>query len=141
MKILLIITLIIILLILILINKNEYLQQDVQVRKKVKPAEIDIITETNTEIIEQNEYSSLIPSNKIKQGSDQFNDTVFNDVKMFIGDRTLGGELGLEKCIKGCDGMCVEYGLTGDAFCFPKKEPNEMKFTQTINTELENKFP
>jgi len=44
---------------------------------------------------------------------------LFKDVSLYIGDKTLEGELGLEKCINSCKGMCVEYGVTGDAFCFP----------------------
>jgi hypothetical protein len=137
MKILLIIILIIILFILI-IGHKENLKADVEERKKKN------ITENteNTDIKDNDkktEYSSLIPNN-IKQGdSDKFNDSVFNDVKMYMGERTLEGELGLEKCIKGCDGMCVEYGITGDAFCFPKRIENESeKFTKFVNPELLN---
>ncbi len=74
---------------------------------------------------EKKSQSSILPKTGIRQGSDPLDSNLFNDVVMYIGDRTLDGEIGLEKCIKGCDGMCVEYGLTGDAFCFPKKLPME----------------
>jgi len=78
-------------------------------------------------------------SDGIIEGSDPLQGQLFDDVIMYIGDRTLQGELGLEKCIKKCDGMCVEYGMTGDAFCFPKNS-DQKKFTETIQSELKNKI-
>jgi hypothetical protein len=73
----------------------------------------------------------------IIQGSEPLEGKLFDDVIMIKGAKTLEGELGLEKCIKNCDGMCVEYGMTGDAFCFPKKT-YEQKFTETIQSEITN---
>lgn len=29
---------------------------------------------------------------------------------------------GICKCMRECDGNCLEYGYTGDALCFPKKQ-------------------
>ena len=78
-------------------------------------------------------------SNGIIQGSDILQGQLFDDVIMYIGDKTLQGELGLEKCIKKCDGMCVEYGMTGDAFCFPKNN-DQKKFTETIQSEIKNEL-
>jgi hypothetical protein len=85
---------------------------------------------------DKNKKSKTI-STGIIQGSDPLQGQLFDDVIMYIGDKTLEGELGLEKCIKKCDGMCVEYGMTGDAFCFPKSN-DEKKFTKTIQSELKN---
>lgn len=123
MKILLIIILILILFILILSIKNrenrENLKADVEERK-MKNITYDTNNTDNTDNTDEKiEYSSL--PNNIKQGdSDKFNDSVFKDVKMYMNERTLEGELGLEKCIKECEGMCVEYGITGNTFCFSK---------------------
>jgi len=58
-------------------------------------------------------------NNGIIEGSDPLQGQLFDNVIMYSGDKTLEGELGLEKCINKCNGMCVEYGITGDAFCFP----------------------
>lgn len=87
---------------------------------------------------DKNKKSKTI-SDGIIEGSDPLQGQLFDDVIMYIGDRTLQGELGLEKCIKKCDGMCVEYGMTGDAFCFPKNS-DQKKFTETIQSELKNKI-
>ena len=64
--------------------------------------------------------SSSLERIKVKQGTDVLEGTAFDDVILIKGEHTIDGELGLEKCIKNCPGMCVEYGMTGDAFCFPK---------------------
>jgi hypothetical protein len=118
MKIILIILLILLILIFILlINKKEN------------------YTDNNKN---KNKKSKTI-SDSIIKGSDPLEGQLFDDVIMYNGDKTLQGELGLEKCIKKCDGMCVEYGMTGDAFCFPKNS-DEKKFTKTIQSELKTKL-
>lgn len=33
--------------------------------------------------------------------------------------------LGIDRCVVKCGGNCVEYGLTGNAFCFPKPSHEE----------------
>lgn len=78
-------------------------------------------------------------NNGIIEGSDPLQGQLFDNVIMYSGDKTLEGELGLEKCINKCDGMCVEYGITGDAFCFPKNN-DQKKFTETIQSEIEYKI-
>ena len=47
------------------------------------------------------------------------NDPLFKDVVYYENDNN--GRLGLDMCIESCDGNCVEYGQTGNAYCFPKK--------------------
>jgi len=78
-------------------------------------------------------------NNGIIEGSDPLQGQLFDNVIMYSGDKTLEGELGLEKCINKCNGMCVEYGITGDAFCFPKNN-DQKKFTETIQSEIEYKI-
>ena len=55
-----------------------------------------------------------------------------------MGDGTLEGEIGLEKCLKQCkNGNCVEYGVTGDAYCFPNDyESVKKKFLDTIKDKM-----
>jgi hypothetical protein len=116
MKIILIIILIIVIIFLFKKNENYTIIQN---EKKTK--------------------SAILPRTGIRQGSDPLESNLFNDVIMYIGDRTLDGELGLEKCIKVCDGMCVEYGMTGDAFCFPSNyEETKQKYIETLQSELKN---
>lgn len=57
--------------------------------------------------------------NEVRSGTDIMEDLLFKDVIMYQNDYTMEGELGLEKCIKDCKGRCVEYGVTGNTFCFP----------------------
>ena len=98
------IILIIILLIIILLlsNKNEHY--------KVIKADVD--TKNNR---------SKLPKKGVRQGSDALDGMLFEDVNLYESEPVVDGEYGLEKCIKNCKGMCVEFGITGDAYCFPKK--------------------
>lgn len=51
-------------------------------------------------------------------------DPLFRDVKTFNNDENPygpGQRNGLEKCLDECPGRCVEFGVTGLAFCFPKE--------------------
>lgn len=38
------------------------------------------------------------------------------------------GRIGLDKCIENCNGYCVEFGMTGDAHCFPVRPYEEKDF-------------
>ena len=58
-------------------------------------------------IISHNNYSLL-------------NDPLFKDV-IYYENNIQTGRLGLDMCIESCNGNCVEYGQTGNAYCFPKK--------------------
>lgn len=51
----------------------------------------------------------------------------FSDVLMYHGSIDKDGNIidsGIERCIKNCDGRCIEYGLTTTAVCFPTKIPD-----------------
>jgi hypothetical protein len=48
------------------------------------------------------------------------NDPLFKDV-IYYENNVQTGRLGLDMCIEECNGNCVEYGQTGNAYCFPKK--------------------
>ena len=47
------------------------------------------------------------------------NQTLFSDVKFFIGDPNKPEETGWNTCKCNCDGRCVEFGQTGNFYCFP----------------------
>ena len=99
-------------------------------------------------VIKTDKISLDIPKTYINPTKMITDDTLFNDTKLIRGDQTLTGELGLEKCIKKCDGMCVEYGVTGDAFCFPKSDSSikndvnidKAKYTVTVPEKYSFKF-
>ena len=81
--------------------------------------------------------SSSLPQKGIRQGSDALDGLLFEDVNMYESEHTVDGELGLEKCIKKCKGMCVEFGMTGDAYCFPQDYADISKqYTKSIQSEL-----
>lgn len=55
---------------------------------------------------------------------DIMEDPLFKDVKTYNNDDNpymLGQKNGLEKCLDECKGRCVEFGVTGIAFCFPRE--------------------
>lgn len=56
----------------------------------------------------------------IKSGSVSFDDKLFNDVTMYKSDMKDLQKAGIYECLEKCKGTCVEYGVTGNAFCFPK---------------------
>lgn len=87
---------------------------------------------------QQFRVNSEIESIKIREGSDTFDDPLFSDVIFYMGDGTLDGEIGIEKCIKKCkNGNCVEYGITGDAYCFPSDyESVNKKYLETIKDKM-----
>lgn len=87
---------------------------------------------------QQFRVNSEIEQIKITEGTDTFDDALFSDVVFYMGDGTLEGEIGLEKCLKECkNGNCVEYGVTGDAYCFPNNyESVKNKFLETIKDKM-----
>jgi len=111
-----IIIILLILIIIFLVNTNEY-YENIENKKKTQ--------------------SSVLPKIGVRQGSDGLEGQLFEDVLMHHSDPLLDGELGVEKCIKSCKGMCVEYGMTSDAYCFPSDYAEiKDKYTKTIQTEL-----
>lgn len=56
---------------------------------------------------------------------DILQDANFKDTKFYTNNDdpyTSGNGLGLQKCFNECNGVCVEFGVTGNAFCFKKIE-------------------
>lgn len=52
---------------------------------------------------------------------DILQDASFKDTIFFTNDEDPyadGKQLGLQKCFDQCKGTCVEFGVTGNAFCF-----------------------
>ena len=42
---------------------------------------------------------------------------IYEDTILY--SNTEDGRLGIDQCYEKCSGNCLEYGVTGDAFCFP----------------------
>ena len=81
--------------------------------------------------------NSTLRTKNVRKGTDPLDGKLFDDVLLHRSDDNLEGELGLEKCIKKCKGMCVEYGMTGDAYCFPEDYLEvKNKYLESINSEL-----
>ena len=55
----------------------------------------------------------------IRTGSRTFDDPLFNDVITYKSSLTDTRDTGVYKCLQSCKGNCVEYGVTGTAYCFP----------------------
>ncbi len=60
-------------------------------------------------------------------------DPLFSDVTLYKNDDNPyepGQKTGYEKCLRNCNkGTCVEFGLSGAAFCFPPKNYGHSKTT------------
>ena len=69
---------------------------------------------------EYRKFSNQMQKKGVRQGTDALDGLLFEDVNLYESEHTVDGELGLEKCIKNCKGMCVEFGMTGDAYFFPE---------------------
>jgi hypothetical protein len=48
---------------------------------------------------------------------DTKDDELFKDVITYMNEN---GRFGIDKCVDECNGLCVEFGVTGIAHCFPK---------------------
>lgn len=62
------------------------------------------------------EFADVTDSNSI------FTDPMFSDIIKYmstINDNNEVVESGVEKCLKNCEGNCIEYGFTGVGICFP----------------------
>lgn len=85
----------------------------------------------------QKRFSSILTQKGVRQGSDALDGMLFEDVNLYESEPVVDGELGLEKCIKNCKGMCVEFGMTGDAYCFPSEYADiSNKYTETIKSQM-----
>ena len=68
-------------------------------------------------------WSSINTDNKMTEqfirsvGDVDFHDP-YSTAKIYENDPGKFGELGIYKCIANCKGNCVEYGVTGSAWCF-----------------------
>ncbi|ATZ80294.1 hypothetical protein BMW23_0236 [Bodo saltans virus] len=50
-------------------------------------------------------------------------DSLFSNVVIYNNDAdpySKNGMLGIDKCMSKCDGSCIEFGITGTGWCFPK---------------------
>lgn len=78
------------------------------------------------ETFEDTRREATIPTEPVKTKIDLVEDSLFKDVVIYNNDEInykLGiGKLGLEKCIKACKGRCIEFGITGIAYCYPKDD-------------------
>jgi len=86
-----------------------------------------------------NNYESFNTTNTIKQidGLSWFNDPMFETMSYFENDQD--GFTGWKKCKIVCNGNCVEYGITGNSYCFERNVLDDQKknytgtFKKTLN--------
>ena len=57
----------------------------------------------------------------INSGTRTFDDKLFDDVVMYESNPADFSDSGVYKCLQKCKGTCLEYGITGNTFCFPNK--------------------
>lgn len=95
---------------------------------------IGIIILMNTKNIRNEKYTNdpnpIITSDAANQStltpptlydSNLMNDSLFKDVVYYENDirGDARGRIGLDKCLENCNGTCLEFGITGNAYCFP----------------------
>lgn len=86
---------------------------------------------------EYRKFSNQMQQKGVRQGTDALDGLLFEDVNLYESEHTVDGELGLEKCIKNCKGMCVEFGMTGDAYCFPEDYADISKnYTDSVKSQM-----
>lgn len=61
----------------------------------------------------------VLAIDNIKTGTRTYDDKLFDDVIMYESDPADINKSGVYKCLENCKGNCVEYGITGNTFCFP----------------------
>jgi hypothetical protein len=81
----------------------------------------------NNEMFDNNILNQDIPKvlNPYNSNNTMEYDPHFDDVILYKNDETgflANQEMGLTKCIKDPKCICVEFGITGNAFCFPKNK-------------------
>lgn len=85
----------------------------------------------NIENINKEHFATKIENTNIKLEPvktkiDLVEDPLFKDVVVYENDEidymAGTGTIGLEKCYKACKGTCVEWGMTGVAYCYPKDD-------------------
>ena len=54
-------------------------------------------------------------------------DKLFNDIVPY--ENQVDGRLGLDICLEKCNGECLEFGQTGNAYCFPNDGKTIIKST------------
>ncbi len=120
-KIYIILIIVLIIIILLLSNKND-MNEHYDITKS---------DENNKK------FSSKLNQKGVRQGTDALDGMLFEDVNLYQSEPVVDGELGLEKCIKKCKGMCVEFGMTGDAYCFPSDYADiSKKYTETVKSQM-----
>ena len=79
------------------------------------------------------EFADITDDNSI------FTDPMFSDIIKYmstISDKNIVTESGVEKCLKNCEGNCMEYGFTGVGICFPRswQPPTQEEMTDYAMT-------
>ena len=57
----------------------------------------------------------------INSGTRTYDDKLFDDVVLYESNPADYSDSGVYKCLQNCKGTCLEYGITGNTFCFPNK--------------------
>jgi hypothetical protein len=85
-----------------------------------KLSDINLEFKTNRLYQEPEKYNTDFDKIKVNNPPNKtYEDELFKSVISYENEPFSGGKIGLEKCIENCTGECVEFGVTGNAHCFP----------------------
>jgi hypothetical protein len=83
------------------------------------------VNKTNNKNNIDNKNKTIDPLKKtIIQPIDLLEYKAFSDVIFYRSEPIFGGLSGRKKCMKNCNGTCLDFGYTNDSLCFPKKIDN-----------------
>ncbi|AYV78559.1 MAG: hypothetical protein Edafosvirus18_8 [Edafosvirus sp.] len=82
---------------------------------------------------------------QLVRDADKFDQEVFTDMSTYYNLQDIDDngniivEPGIETCLKNCDGNCLEFDVSGLAFCFPPKKkvykPEYLCDDRCLNTD------
>jgi hypothetical protein len=104
-----------------------------------------LLTVKKYESFDDTEFTHL--KSGVPQTPDILLDPLFEDMIFYQNDdepySVPNGKIGLDKCFDECTGTCVEFGVSGNAFCFPpldqklidNQQINQARLDQQSNLE------
>lgn len=69
------------------------------------------------------DFTPTNPQDLLKANIPILGDSLFENVITYVNDDLWldpSGQTGIQKCKTKCNGRCIEYGISGQAMCFPK---------------------
>ncbi len=80
-----------------------------------------IISTVSDQIVSPNPTDPTKDTKTYTKQIDILQDSSFSDIIFYRSAPIYGEITGLIKCMDNCNGICAEFGINGDAMCYPKQ--------------------